>query len=95
MNIVGFLSLEDTSLGVPGNAGLKDQVQALKWVQNNIRSFSGDPDNVTIFGESAGAASVHYLILSPLAKGKYLNQKFSWHFVVEIYSNPQKVIFSS
>ncbi|RZC36374.1 COesterase and/or Abhydrolase 3 domain containing protein, partial [Asbolus verrucosus] len=42
-----------------------------KWVQENISKFSGDPDNVTIFGESAGGAAVHYLVLSPLAKGLF------------------------
>lgn len=62
--------MEDTSLGVPGNAGLKDMVMALKWVQQNIAQFNGNPNNVTIFGESAGGAAVHYLILSPMAKGK-------------------------
>lgn len=58
-------------MGVPGNAGLKDQVMALKWIKEHIRVFDGDPNNVTIFGESAGAASVHYLILSPMAKGLF------------------------
>lgn len=71
-NFVGFLSLEDEL--APGNQGLKDQVLALKWVQENIASFGGDPNNVTIFGESAGGASVHYLCLSPLAKG--ISNKF-------------------
>lgn len=56
---------------VPGNAGLKDMVMALKWVQKNITNFCGDPNNVTIFGESAGAAASHYLILSPMAKGLF------------------------
>lgn len=61
--------MEDPSLDVPGNAALKDMVLALKWVQGNIANFLGDPNNVTIFGESAGGASVGYLMLSPLAKG--------------------------
>ncbi|RZC37636.1 COesterase and/or Abhydrolase 3 domain containing protein, partial [Asbolus verrucosus] len=69
--ILGFLSLEDPDLDIPGNAGLKDMVLALKWVQKNISNFSGDPNNVTIFGESAGGAASHYLILSPLAKGLF------------------------
>ncbi|KAF2898717.1 hypothetical protein ILUMI_07462 [Ignelater luminosus] len=69
--LLGFLSLEDASLGVPGNAGLKDQVMALKWVQRNIKQFCGDPNNVTIFGQSCGGASVHYLTLSPMTKGLF------------------------
>ncbi|XP_063917730.1 juvenile hormone esterase-like [Zophobas morio] len=71
LGLFGFVSFEDPSLEVPGNAGFKDQVMALRWVQNNIDKFGGDPNNVTIFGESAGAASVHVLVLSPLAKGLF------------------------
>lgn len=66
--MIGFLSLENEA--VPGNNGLRDQTLALRWVQEHIDSFGGDPGNVTIFGESAGGASVHYHILSPLSKGK-------------------------
>ena len=49
---VGFLSLEDPDVNVPGNAGLKDQTFALKWVQRNIKQFGGDKQNITVFGES-------------------------------------------
>lgn len=68
-NVVGFLNLEDES--APGNQGLKDQVMALKWIQQNISKFGGDQNNVTIFGESAGGAAVHYLTLSPLTQGSH------------------------
>jgi len=54
-----------------GNYAILDQIQALKWVQENIAAFGGDPDNVTIFGCSAGGASIHALVVSPLAKGLF------------------------
>jgi carboxylesterase type B len=68
---LGFLSLKDPKLGVPGNMGLKDQVVALKWVQENIRAFGGDPENITLCGESAGAVSVHLHMLSDKSKGLF------------------------
>lgn len=55
----------------PGNQGLKDQVLALRWVQENIDKFGGDSNAVTIAGQSAGSASVHYLLMSPLTKGLF------------------------
>ncbi|XP_076025622.1 bile salt-activated lipase-like [Genypterus blacodes] len=64
---LGFLSAGDSSL--PGNYGLWDQHAAIAWVHRNIRPFGGDPDNITIFGESAGGASVNFQILSPHNKG--------------------------
>ncbi|CAG9814179.1 unnamed protein product [Phaedon cochleariae] len=71
LGFLGFLKAKDSSLGVHGNAGLKDQTLALKWVQRNIKYFNGDPGNVTIFGESAGAASVHYQLLSASTEGLF------------------------
>ncbi|XP_066249150.1 juvenile hormone esterase-like [Euwallacea similis] len=71
LGVFGFLSMEDVSLGVPGNAGLKDQTQALKWVKENISQFNGDPDNVTIFGISAGGSSVHFHVVSTKSKGLF------------------------
>lgn len=59
-----------------GNNGLKDQVQALKWVKRNIKYFGGDPENITISGMSAGGASVNYHMLSPLSRG-YLHDQYS------------------
>lgn len=49
---IGFLSLSDPELDIPGNAGLKDQVFALKWIQRNIDNFGGDKDNITVIGTS-------------------------------------------
>ncbi|CAG9823989.1 unnamed protein product [Phaedon cochleariae] len=66
LGIFGFIGTED--LTCPGNAGLKDQVLALNWVQRNIAFFGGNPENVTIFGDSAGAASVAYHLQSNVSR---------------------------
>ncbi|EFN66414.1 Esterase FE4 [Camponotus floridanus] len=66
---MGFLSTEDEV--VPGNMGLKDQNMALRWVFQNIESFGGDPNGITLFGQSAGGASVQYHYLSPMSVGLF------------------------
>ena len=64
------LAAESTN-GTTGNYGMLDQIKALEWVRDNISAFGGDPNNVTLAGESAGAASVSALCTSPLAKGLF------------------------
>ncbi|GBP42062.1 Venom carboxylesterase-6 [Eumeta japonica] len=66
-SIFGFLCLGTEA--APGNAGLKDIIAGLRWVQNNIREFGGDPNSVTIFGHGSGAAAVDLVTLSPLSVG--------------------------
>ncbi|XP_069189262.1 pyrethroid hydrolase Ces2a isoform X1 [Procambarus clarkii] len=69
LGVLGFLSTEDEVL--PGNLGLRDQTLALAWVRDNIAHFGGDTERVTIFGNSAGSASVHLLMFNPHAKGLF------------------------
>nr|XP_032516840.1 juvenile hormone esterase-like [Danaus plexippus plexippus] len=69
LGVLGFLYLNTEE--IPGNAGMKDQVAALRWVKTNIKQFGGDPDNITIFGESAGGASVSFHLVSPMSKGLF------------------------
>lgn len=67
-----WLSEENRAEGNPavsGNYGILDQIAALKWVRENIKAFGGDPDNITVFGQSAGCMSVQTLVSSPLTKG--------------------------
>jgi para-nitrobenzyl esterase len=61
----------ESEYGVSGNYGTLDQIAALSWVKHNIRAFGGDPDNVTIFGESAGGESVAHMLTSPLSRGLF------------------------
>ena len=75
LGIFGFMTHPDLSAesenGVSGNYGILDQIEALKWIQKNIEQFGGDPNNVMIFGQSAGGGSVRTICESPLARGLF------------------------
>ena len=75
VGVFGFLAHPELTAESPqhasGNCGRLDQVAGLQWVKRNLAAFGGDPDNVTIFGQSAGAAVVTYLFASPLARGLF------------------------
>lgn len=67
----GFLHLAGLDSSYSANLGLLDQIAALKWVRENIKAFGGDPEQVTVFGESAGAMSIASLLAMPAAKGLF------------------------
>jgi para-nitrobenzyl esterase len=75
LGVFGFLAHPELSKESPnhvsGNYGILDQIESLKWIKKNIAQFGGDPENVTIFGQSAGAGSVKTLCESPLARGLF------------------------
>lgn len=73
LNVFGFLGSSalatESPTGSTGNMGLQDQREAMRWVKNNIAAFGGDPSNVMIFGESAGAGSVSCHLIMPRSNG--------------------------
>lgn len=72
LGLFGFFSHPElAAAGVSPNFGLQDQLAALRWVKQNAKAFGGDPDNVTVFGESAGGKDIGYLLASPQAKGLF------------------------
>lgn len=75
VGVFGFLAhpelTKESNANASGNYGLLDQIAALQWIKKNIAAFGGDPENVTIAGQSAGAMSVNCLVASPLAKGLF------------------------
>ena len=73
LGVYGFMAhpllSAESETGTSGNYGVMDQIAALKWVRENIAAFGGDPDNITVFGQSAGGRSTHCICVSPLSKG--------------------------
>ena len=65
---IGFLNLDMPECS--GNQGIKDIILSLKWISKNIANFGGDPGNVTLLACSSGSVILHYILLSPLARGK-------------------------
>jgi para-nitrobenzyl esterase len=99
---LGFLYLDELFDGFSGsgNLGIADQVAALEWVRDNIAHFGGDPDNVTIFGESAGAGSVGTLLGAPSARGLFHRAVLqsgaaSWGLTPERATNKTRVVLDA
>lgn len=94
LGLLGFLATGDRN--AQGNYAMKDAVEALKWVRDNIADFGGDPTRVTIFGESAGSVIVNHLVLSPLANGLFsraISQSGTALSPWAFQTNPREVAF--
>ncbi|KAL7015755.1 hypothetical protein ACKWTF_016653 [Chironomus riparius] len=88
LGLLGFLSTEDENC--PGNFGFKDQHMILEWVQENIEKFGGDKDSVTIFGESAGGATVNYLMNSPKSRKLFHRAISQSGSLMSIWAEPHR-----
>ncbi|XP_077560749.1 cholinesterase-like [Haemaphysalis longicornis] len=90
LDILGFL--DASSVEAPGNMGLMDQTLALEWIQENSKFFGGDPLKVTLFGESAGAMSIHAHMLSPLSRYLFQNAILlsGSLYSIDFYDSPQQ-----
>ncbi|XP_015431698.1 PREDICTED: esterase FE4-like [Dufourea novaeangliae] len=94
LGALGFLNTEDKN--APGNAGMKDQVLALKWVKDNIHFFGGGPNRVTIFGQCSGGATVQYHMLSPMSEGLFngvIQQSGGITSQFSVQNNPREKAF--
>ena len=93
LNVLGFLNTGDVNS--PGNYGIKDMISVLRWIQNNIEFFGGNPNDVTIMGISGGAVGVHALVVSPAASGLFhraLSQSGSLFNIWGFNRNPSKSV---
>ena len=90
LNIFGFMNFSqiDSNFEDTGYLGIKDQIAALTWVKENIENFGGDPDNVTVFGESAGSISATLLMVTPAAKGLF-NKVIAQSGSLAFYHKPE------
>ena len=90
LNVFGFMNLAtiDKNFEDSGYLGLKDQILALKWVKENISEFGGNPDNITIFGQSAGSISCMFLTVTPDAKGLF-NKAIPQSGNLKFYNTPE------
>ncbi|WOX05191.1 carboxylesterase/lipase family protein [Microbulbifer pacificus] len=95
LGALGFLRLKDISdIPATGNEGILDQIAALRWVQKNIAAFGGDPDNITLFGESAGAMSIASLFAAQDGNSESLGGRLFHKAIVQsgnpgVYSHPE------
>ena len=93
-HVIGFLNTNVDPDRNPqmANYGLMDQIAALKWVQENVKAFGGDPESITVFGHNTGAASIHFLMQSPIVLPGSLKTRLRKNF---LYRNITFVIKTS